>query len=113
MKLDVQLLSHNYITRMIIFSVFLYKKYRNDENIYEKAINNFLKRKKININVEVEVGPKYSIEEQRESILEKLFNNDEIDRLNLIVVKYKTPIKEVNMQINISREDKYEDYLYL
>jgi archaellum biogenesis ATPase FlaH len=98
---------------MVIFSVFLYKNYRNQENVYKTAINNFLKRKLININIEVEVGPKYSIEEQRESILEKLFNNDEIERLNLIVVRYKTPLKDVNMQINLNNEDKYEDYLYL
>lgn len=114
MKLDAQLINHNHITRMVIFSVFLFKKYRKEENVYKQMIVNFLIRKVgYSINLSLEVGPKLSLEDQREVLLDGILNDDEIDYLNLVVVQFKTPLKEVNMQIDLNKESKYEDYLYL
>jgi len=113
-KLDVQLINHNYITRMVIFSVFLFKKYRKEEKIYQQMISSFLLRKVgYSIKLQLEVGPKLSLEEQREKLIEGILNDDEIKHLNLVVVQYKTSLKEVNMQIDLNHEDKYEEYLYL
>jgi len=113
-KLDVQLINHNYITRMVIFSVFLFKKYRKEENIYQQMISNFLIRKVgYSIKLQLEVGPKLSLEDQREKLIEGILNDDEVEYLNLVVVQFKTSLKEVNMQIDLNREDKYEEYLYL
>ena len=113
MKLDVQKINHNYVTRIIIFSVFLFKNYRKDENAYFQMILNFVRRKVgYNIDLKVEVGPKLSIEDQRESVIENLLNDDNVDIMNLVVVKFKTGDKEANIQINLNDEDKYEQYLY-
>jgi hypothetical protein len=114
MKLDVQLINHNYITRIVIFSVFLFKKYRKDEKIYEKMVSNFIfKKTRYSINIKLETGPKFPLEEQRNILLDSLLNDDDIYNLNLIVVHYKTPLKEVSMQIDLNNKYKYEEYLYL
>lgn len=98
---------------MVIFSVFLFKKYRKEENIYQQMISNFLIRKVgYSIKLQLEVGPKLSLEEQREKIIEGILN-DEVEYLNLVAVQFKTSLKEVNMQIDLNHEDKYEEYLYL
>jgi hypothetical protein len=112
-RLDVQRINHNYVTRMVIFSIFLFKNYRKDENAYFQMILNFVRRKiGHNIDLKIEVGPKLSIQEQRENVIDNLLNDDDIDIMNLVVVKFKTGDKEATIQINLNEEDKYEQYLY-
>ncbi len=113
MKLDVQLINHNYITRMVIFSIFLFKEYRNRESLYTQTINGFLKRKiGYSIDLSVECGPKITIDEKRDLLLENILNDENNDYMNLVVVSFKTALKEVNMQIDLNKEHNYEDYLY-
>lgn len=113
MRLDVQKINHNYVTRMVIFSVFLFKNYRKEETAYHQMIVNFVRRKiGFNIDLQVEVGPKLSLQDQRESVIENLLNDDVVDIMNLVVVKFKTGDKEASIQINLNDEDKYEQYLY-
>lgn len=113
MKLDVQKINHNYVTRMIIFAVFLFKNYRKDERTYQKNIQNFLRRKiGYNTNLQIQVGPKFSVEDHRHSVIDGLLNDQEIFQLNLVVVTFKTAHKQTSFQINLNEEDKYEDYLY-
>jgi len=63
-------------------------------------------------DIKVTCGPKYSLEEQREKSLESLFSDEDVEVLNLVVVQFKTALKEVNLQIDLSKEEKYESYLY-
>lgn len=98
---------------MVIFSVFLFKNYRKEETAYHQMIVNFVRRKiGFNIDLQVEVGPKLSLQDQRESVIENLLNDDVVDIMNLVVVKFKTGDKEASIQINLNDEDKYEQYLY-
>ena len=39
-------------------------------------------------------------------------DDDDFDPMNLVVATFKTALKEVNMQIDLNKEDKYENYLY-
>ena len=113
MKLDVQQINHNYITRMVIFSIFLFKKYRKEETAYHQMINNFLRRKiGYSIDLKIECGPKFSLEDQRELVIENILNDEEFDHMNLVVAQFKTALKEVNIQIDLNQEEKYENYLY-
>jgi len=114
MKLDIAIINHNYITRMVIFSIFLYKKCRTDEYIYKKVVKDFIRKKTgYTIDIEIDVGPKVTLEYQRDSIIEKILNNDDSVRLNLVVVSFKTSLKDVVIQIDLLREDKYEEYIYI
>lgn len=113
MKLDVQQINHNYITRMVIFSIFLFKKYRKEENVYNQMINNFLRRKiGYSIDLKIECGPKFSLEDQRELVIENILNDEDFDHMNLVVAQFKTALKQVNMQVDLNKEEKYEHYLY-
>ncbi len=113
MRLDVQRINHNYVTRMVIYAIFLFKNYRKDENAYHQMILNFVRRKiGYNIDLKIEVGPKLSLEDQRESVIDNLLNDVDVDLMNLVVVKFKTGDKEANIQINLNNEEKYEEYLY-
>jgi hypothetical protein len=98
---------------MVIFSIFLFKKYRKEENVYNQMINNFLRRKiGYSIDLKIECGPKFSLEDQRELVIENILNDEDFDHMNLVVAQFKTALKEVNMQVDLNKEEKYEHYLY-
>jgi hypothetical protein len=113
LKLDYQEILHNYLTRLVIFSVFLFKDQRRQENVYQESVRGFIKRRfRTDIELILEVGPKISIDEQRDIQIESILNNDESKFLNLVVVQFKTGFKEVTIQINLNDEYRYESYLY-
>ena len=114
MKLDAQIINHNYVTRMVVFSIFLFKNYRKEEAVYFQMINNFLKKKiGYKIDLSIECGPKFALEDSRDILIENILNDDDdFDHMNLVVATFKTALKEVNMQIDLNKEDKYENYLY-
>lgn len=114
MKLDAQIIHHNYITRMVIFSVFLFKNYRNQESAYAHMINSFLKKKvHTKLQVELECGPKLATQDSRDTIIESLLNEDDFDHMNLVVVNFQTPLKQMTLQIDLNQEQKWNDYLYI
>lgn len=114
MEHDYQRIYHNFITRNIIFAVFLYKDLRRNEKNYLGSVTNFLKRRiSQELNLELEVGPKTSKEEERNSAIKSILDDDDDNGvLNLVVVRFKTGVKEVNLQIDLNKEEKYEKYLY-
>lgn len=115
MKLDYQEIHHNYITRLVIFAIFIFKEQRRQENVYRQSVISFIrKRIRYDIDLTIEVGPKLALEDQRDLQIESLINNtEESGFLNLVVVEYKTGLKEkVILQINLNEEEKYEYYLY-
>lgn len=98
---------------MVIFSVFLFKKYRNQESAYTQIVNAFLKKKvHSKIEVRLECGPKLATQDSRDTILEGLLNEDDFDYMNLVVANFKTPLKEMSLQIDLNQEEKWNDYLY-
>lgn len=113
MNLDFQQINHNYILRVVIFSVFLFKEHRKTESIYLQQILNFL-RKKLGyaIDLQIECGPKFTKDVQRDLFINNILNDIEFEHMNLIVVEFKTPLKSVTLQINLNDEEKYEQYLY-
>lgn len=113
MKMDIGEINHHYIIRLVIFSVFMFKRARKDEKFYALQIQNFLKKKlKYDLNVKIECGPKISIEENRDQVLENILNDEDYKFFHLVTVEFKTSFGEVNLQIDISDEEKYEQYLY-
>lgn len=113
MKLDVQEINHHYITRLVIFAVFLFKETRKQESVYIESIRTFVRRRvHYDIGLSVDVGPKMSIDEQRDTTIDQILNNGDKGILNLIVVKFKTGWEEVSIQIDLNQEEKYESYMY-
>jgi hypothetical protein len=112
-KLDYHEIHHNYVTKLVIFAVFLYKETRRQENVYSLSVLRFLKKRiPYEIYFTLEVGPKMALEDQRENAINLIFGNSEKSVLNLVVVQFRTGYKEVTLQIDLNQEEKYESYLY-
>ncbi len=115
MKLDYQEIHHIYIIKLIIFSVFLFKEYRKNEKVYTDFVNRYVsKRIHYKIKIELEVGPKLSISEKRESQIDSILENENTQYLNMVYLSFKTGFKDkVRLQIDLNNEDTYESFLYL
>jgi hypothetical protein len=112
-RLDYQEIHHNYVTRLVIFSVFLYKETRKQENVYNQSVRGFLKKRiPYDIDLSIEVGPKMSLDEQRDNAIDLIFGDTDKSILNLVVVQFRTGHKEVTLQIDLNQEQRYEGYLY-
>jgi hypothetical protein len=116
MKMELQEINHNYVTRIIIFSLFLFKEHRFDKSVYEKKIRTYLtQRFHTDIIVHFDVGPDIS---PREQIIDKIERykgmreESESNLNNIVYVSYKTGYKTSNLEINLFDPDKYEPYLY-
>lgn len=118
MKLDYQEIHHHYITRLVIFAIFLFREQRRQENVYRQSVINFIKRRiRYDIEISLEVGPKMDLEDSRDMQIESILNNSNLDDpsrlLNLVVVEFRTGFKErITLQINLNDDEKYESYLY-
>lgn len=113
MKLEVNEIYHNYIVRMVIFGIFLYKGEVRNSSKYKAAVHYFLKKRiPWKINLIIDTGPKLGVEEEREIFLNNILYNIESDYMNIINVKFITPIKEMSINIDLSNQDIYEKYLY-
>lgn len=113
MNLDYQKIKDNYILRLVVFSVFLFKDFRRHEIQFNDQIKRFIeKRIGKEIQLEIEIGPKMTQDEYRDNALDIILNDKEVGILNLISVKFNTGSKEINMLIDIDDWEKYENYLY-
>jgi hypothetical protein len=109
--LDIQKINHNYIIRMIIFSAFLYKSDIKNQDQYQKNVQEFISKKLPNIEVTIS-SISLSKDEFRDMTLDKILYDEESNISDFIVFKFKTSIKEVNLQIDLGNPDKYELFLY-
>ena len=114
MKLDINEVYHNYIVKVIVFSLFLYKRQIRQPNVYKLSVISFV-RKRIpwKINLVIDTGIKLDKEEEREIILNELLEGVESDYLTTVVVKFTTPLKETTLEVDLKDEEKYQKFLYL
>ena len=113
MKLDINAVYHNYIVRIVIFALFTFKRQIRQPNIYKISVIKFtIKRLPWKINLVIDTGLKLDKEDEREILLEEILNGVESDYLSIVTVTFSTPLKEVTMNIDLSDERKYEEYLY-
>jgi hypothetical protein len=113
MNLDVNLIYHNYITRLIIFSLFLYQNRIKKQDEYINSVKEFIKKRcpwKIKLKITYKVLPR---QEERKLYLKKILLDDDTDYLKKIAVEYETPYKKVKIIVDLSDKDRYENYLYL
>ena len=61
----------------------------------------------------VDTGDRLSKEDERDLILEELLNDKKVDFLKSVSVIFTTPLKQdCMMEIDLTDEKKYEQYLY-
>jgi len=116
MKIDVNEINQNYIIRLVILALFMYKDMRNQEDQYQEYVRSFVeKRLQYSTNIILDVGPKMCKKESRDLIISDILDEvDDDDRgvNNLVVAVFKAGVEEINLQINLNQEEKYESYLY-
>jgi uncharacterized membrane protein len=113
MKLDINEIYHQYIIRIIIFGLFLYKQQIRQPNVYKLSVIAFVKKRlPWKINLVINTGARLSKEDERELILEEILYGVENDYMKSVVVIFTTPLKEVIMEIDLSDEDKYSKFFY-
>lgn len=114
MKLEINEIYHNYIIRVVIFSLFLYKRQIRQPNVYKQSVYTFVnKRLPWKVNLVIDTGIKLDKDDEREILLNELLEGIESDYLSIITITFTTPLKETTMQIDLKDEKKYEEYLYL
>ena len=113
MKLDINEIYHNYIIKIVIFALFLYKRQIRQPNVYKISVMRFtIKRLPWKINLVIDTGIKLNKEDERDLIIDEILNGIESDYLSTVTVTFTTPLKETTMLIDLSDERKYEEYLY-
>ena len=113
MKLDINEIYHNYIIKIVIFALFLYKRQIRQPNVYKISVMRFtIKRLPWKINLVIDTGIKLNKEDERDLIIDEILNGIESDYLSTVTVTFTTPLKETTMMIDLSDERKYEEYLY-
>ncbi len=113
MKLDVNEMYHQYIVRVVIFSLFLFKRQLRQPNVYKFSVIGFVKRRlPWKINLVIDTGLELDKEDQRDIILEELLNDVETDYMTSVTVTFTTPLKETTMTIDLRDEERYENFLY-
>ena len=113
MKLDINEIYHNYIIKIVIFALFLYKRQIRQPNVYKISVIRFtIKRLPWKINLVIDTGIKLDKEDERDLIIDEILNGIESDYLSTVTVTFTTPLKETTMLIDLSDERKYEEYLY-
>lgn len=113
MKLDINEVYHQYIIKVVLFSLFLYKRQIRQPNVYRLSIISFLNRRlpwKININIDL--GIILDKDDERELILNELLDGIESDYLSTVTVSFKTPLKDVIIVVDLKNEPIYEKFIY-
>ena len=105
---------HQYIMKVVIFAVFTFKRQLRQPNVYKQSVITFVNKRlpwKINLSILIN-NEELSKEDERDLILEELLNNKKTNFLKIIFIKFKTPLKDVDMTIDLTNEEKYEKFLY-
>lgn len=114
MKLDINKIYHNYIVRIVIFSLFLYKRQIRQPNVFKLSVDSFIKKRlPWKINLIIDTGIKMDKEEEREILLNELLEGVESDWLSTVTVTFTTPLKEITIEVDLKDEGKYQNFLYL
>lgn len=113
MKLDINEVYHQYITKVVIFAIFLFKRQIRQPNVYKMSVQTYVnKRLPWKINLRIDAGERLNKEDERDLLLDELLNGVENDYLSYVLITFSTPLKETIMEINIKDEKKYEKFLY-
>lgn len=113
MKLDINEVYHQYIIKVVIFSLFLYKRQIRQPNVYKMSVISFVKKRlPWKINILIDTGIRLDKDDERDLILNQLLEGIESDYLTKVTVTFNTPLKEVTMEVDLVDELKYEKFIY-
>ena len=113
MKLDINEVYHQYITKVVIFALFLFKRQLRQPSVYKQSVITYVsKRLPWKIALRIDAGTRLGKEDEREILLGQLLDGIDTDYLSFVLVTFTTPLKQTTMEINLKDESKYERFLY-
>lgn len=102
--------------KLVVLSIFMFKRQIRNRVLYENSVRTFIKKRviwDIDFYIEPVIVDK---SEDRKSILNSLLNKDKSEwdnnPIHFVKVKFKTPLKKVEMTIDTRDESKYEKFIY-
>lgn len=115
MKHNINEINHNFIIKMVIFSLFLFKRHLRDPEVYNDYVNTFIK-KRIIWDIEFYMKPIIVDKaKDRESILNYYINGDKSwmdSQIHIVSISFKTPMRFCKMDIDMRNELEYEKFIY-
>jgi hypothetical protein len=113
MKLDINEIYHNYITRIIIFSVFAHKSQIRKPGVYILSVISFVKKRiPWDIHLDIQVDMRYNKDTERDIIIDNILNDSDDKFLPMVTVIFRSPLKEATILIDIQDPNRYEKHLY-
>lgn len=113
MRLDINEVYHQYITKILIFSVFAFRREIRNPESFKKSVRKFAeKRIPWKINLRIDTGERLEKEVERELILEEILNGVDTGYLSTVRITYTSPLKETTIDIDLDDEEKYQKYIY-
>ena len=113
MKLDINEINHNHIVKVVIFALFMFKRQIRNTAVYRISVQKFVKtRIPWKIDLVIMTEEKLSVGDERQIILSELLDGIKSDYMSKVNVSFTTPLKVVNMEIDLNDEKKYEQFLY-
>jgi hypothetical protein len=113
MKLDINEVYHQYIIKVVIFSLFLYKRQIRQPNVYKLSVMAFVKKRlPWKVNIKIDTGVRLDKDDERDLIIDQILEGVETDYLSKVTVTFNTPLKDVTLEVDLSDETKYEKFIY-
>jgi hypothetical protein len=113
MKLDINEIQHNYIIKIVIFTILLYKRFFRQPDIYKIAVKKFVDKKlPWDINLIINTGVKLNKNEEREIILQDILNGEKCNLTTTVTATFITPLKRTTISIDLKNEEKYLKFIY-
>lgn len=113
MKLEINEIYHNYIIRIVIFSLFTYKSLLRQPQVYKQSVHSFTKKRiPWKINLKIDTGPNIPLQEEREMLIDELLDGVGNKLMKKVIVTFTTPLKETTIEVDLRNESKYERFLY-
>lgn len=113
MDLDINKIYHQYITKIVIFSLFVHKSKIRQSNFYKLSVISFVnKRLPWKINLSIDTGVELDKDDERDLIIDTLINDVETDYLSVVEASFTTPLKNTTIKIDLSKIEKYKKFLY-
>jgi asparagine synthetase B (glutamine-hydrolysing) len=113
MKLDINQVYHQYITKVVIFALFLFKRQLRQPSVYKQSVLAYVtKRIPWKINLRIDTGSRLDKDDEREILLDELLNDVKSGYLSFVLVTFTTPLKQTTIEVNLKDEERYEKFLY-
>jgi len=113
MKLDINEVYHQYITKVVIFALFLFKRQLRQPSVYKQSVLAYVaKRIPWKIELRIDTGSRLDKDDEREILLDELLNDVKSGYLSFVLVTFTTPLKQTTIEVNLKDEERYEKFLY-